>query len=176
MLISKKMTVRDFFRLCDRSTGRGTAAAALLSVIMGGTTSLFANGYDSESTFGTSMEMALLIEIVLTFIFVTAVLSVKKEDENITVTAAVSGAALALVSLFRHTVYRYISESGQIAGSCAVSGRRGDQPGLGLHRGAFVGAYSCRLLLDLFMKREPEEENGAELKGKRIGRRRCGRS
>ena len=72
--------------------------------------------------------------------------------------------------------YRYISESGQIAGSCAVSGRRGDQPGLGLHRGASCRGHFCRSLRSVHEEGTEEEKMAQNWKGKRIGRRRCGRS
>ncbi|MFR7989241.1 MAG: aquaporin [Anaerovoracaceae bacterium] len=156
MLISKKMTVRDFFGYVIAQLAGGTAAAALLSVIMGGTTSLFANGYDSESTFGTSMEMALLIEIVLTFIFVTAVLSVKKEDENITVTAAVSGAALALVSLFGIPFTGTSVNPARSLGPALFQGDEAISQVWVFIVAPLVGAILAALL-DLFMKREPKK-------------------
>lgn len=156
MLISKKMTVRDFFGYVIAQLAGGTAAAALLSVIMGGTTSLFANAYDSESTFGTSMEMALLIEIVLTFIFVTAVLSVKKEDENITVTAAVSGAALALVSLFGIPFTGTSVNPARSLGPALFQGDEAISQVWVFIVAPLVGAILAALL-DLFMKREPKK-------------------
>lgn len=79
MLITKRMSVKDFFGYIIGQFVGGIAGAALLSVIIGGRTSLGANGYGTASTFGITMWMAILTEVILAFVFVSAFLSVTEK-------------------------------------------------------------------------------------------------
>lgn len=100
MLISGKLKLKDFFGYVLGQMTGGIAGAALLAVVIGGTASLFANGYDSASTFSTSVWMAMLLEVALTFIFVLVILRSKEGQEGSAVSAAAAGFALTLVNLF----------------------------------------------------------------------------
>ncbi|MFQ9893939.1 MAG: MIP/aquaporin family protein, partial [Emergencia sp.] len=55
MLVTKKLSVKDFFGYIVSQFAGGIAGAALLIVLLGGRTSLGANGYGSLSTFGITL-------------------------------------------------------------------------------------------------------------------------
>lgn len=100
MLISGRMSVKDFFGYIIGQFAGGIAGAALLSVILGGRIALGANGYAEASTLGITMWIALLVEVVLTYIFVSTVLGVTDKTENSSVAGLVIGLALTLVHIF----------------------------------------------------------------------------
>lgn len=70
------------------------AGSGILSIITESTKSLGANGYDG------SVWIALLVEVILTFIFVLTILGVTDKKENTHVTGIVIGLTLTLVHLF----------------------------------------------------------------------------
>lgn len=73
--------------------------AAILGLIFGGFTSLGANGYDTLSALPaiTTLRTAIIVEVILTFVFVLVVLSATaKESDN---AGIVIGLALALVHI-----------------------------------------------------------------------------
>lgn len=78
------------------------AGAALLGVILGSFSALGANNFGGELANGTEVTVwiALLVETILTFIFVTAVLGVTDKAENGKVAGIVIGLTLTLVHLF----------------------------------------------------------------------------
>lgn len=97
-----KMSVKDLLGYIIAQFAGGIAGAALLTVIVGGRTSLAANGYDTLSTFGSSMWMVLLIEAIITFTLVWVFLSVRGEDEFNPSQAVYMGLATAAVYLFAY--------------------------------------------------------------------------
>lgn len=100
MLVSRRMGGKDFIGYIIAQLLGGIAGAALLSVILGGRTSMGANGFDKLSTFGIDMWGAILVEVVLTFVFVIAVLGVTEKVENSSVAGLVIGLSLTLVHIF----------------------------------------------------------------------------
>lgn len=100
MLVTKKLSVKDFFGYIVSQFAGGIAGAALLIVLLGGRTSLGANGYGSLSTFGITLWLALLVEIIASFFFVYAVLAAKERDSESGGGALISGLALTAVYLF----------------------------------------------------------------------------
>ena len=70
------------------------AGSGILSIILESTKTLGANTYDG------SVWIAILIEIILTFIFVLTILGVTDKKENTHVTGIVIGLTLTLVHLF----------------------------------------------------------------------------
>ena len=70
------------------------AGSGILSIILESTKTLGANAYDG------SVWIAILIEIILTFIFVLTILGVTDKKENTHVTGIVIGLTLTLVHLF----------------------------------------------------------------------------
>lgn len=115
MLISKRMSVADFFGYIISQFIGGIAAAASLKAISNcydenvmanfetsynmDLTSLGTNGYGAESLLGISMVGALVVEVILTFIFVLTVLGVTSKPEFSKVAGLVIGGALTFVHL-----------------------------------------------------------------------------
>ena len=100
MLITKRMSVKDFFGYIIWQFVGGIAGAALLSVIIGGRTSLGANGYGTASTFGITMWMAILTEVILAFVFVSAFLSVTEKEENKPIAGLIVGLTMTMTYIF----------------------------------------------------------------------------
>ena len=99
MLISKRMSVKDFAGYVVSQLLGGIAGAVLLSFFIGSRGSMGANGYGGASTFGVGIPVALVMEIVLTFVFVSVVLKVTSRPEKSSITGLVIGAALTLVHI-----------------------------------------------------------------------------
>lgn len=98
MLINGKMSVKDFIGYVIAQFLGATAGAAGLMLIFGNK-SLGANGFYKASALGVGMKGALIIEAVLTFIFVLAVLGVTSKLENGKIAGIVIGMSLTLVHL-----------------------------------------------------------------------------
>ena len=97
MAISKRMTWRDFFEYVIAQILGAITGAALLGVILQSYTNLGANTFNGT---GTTVWIALLVEIILTFVFVLTVLGVTDKKENGHATGIVIGLTLTLVHLF----------------------------------------------------------------------------
>ncbi len=95
MLVSKKMTVTDFIGYVVAQFIGAIAGAGLLSAFIPEELGLGANGlYDS------SIVKSIGIEIILTFVFVIAILGVTSKVENGNVAGLVIGGTLTLVHIF----------------------------------------------------------------------------
>ncbi len=100
MLVAGKMSVTDFVGYVVAQILGGIVGAAALMGILGGTEyGLGTNGYGEASAMGASMTQALAIEIVLTFVFVFAILGVTSKIENGAVAGIVIGLTLTLVHI-----------------------------------------------------------------------------
>ena len=95
MLISGKMSVKDFFGYIVAQFAGAIAGAAVLLAILGKDSGLGANGL-----YNGDVWLSLLIEVILTFVFVLAILGVTSKVENSSVAGLVIGLALVLVHLF----------------------------------------------------------------------------
>lgn len=94
MLISKKMTVKDFIGYIVAQFAGAIAGAAILMAIVGKDSGLGANAlYDGN------IWLSILIEIILTFVFVIAILGVTSKTENNAVSGLVIGLTLTLVHI-----------------------------------------------------------------------------
>lgn len=98
MLITKKMSVKDFIGYVLAQFLGAIGGAAVLGVLLQSFTSLGANGF-GEGHLASNVWIALLVEIILTFIFVTAILGVTSKSENSNVAGLVIGLTLVLVHL-----------------------------------------------------------------------------
>ena len=97
MALSGRMKWREFWGyVCAQVLG-GIAGAALLGVLVRSFANLGANGYDGTNV---TVWIALLVEIILTFIFVSVILGVTDKKENGHATGIVIGLTLTLVHLF----------------------------------------------------------------------------
>ncbi len=111
MFINKKMTAKEFVGYVVAQVLGAIAGAAVLALFTGSFANLGGNAVQSATGVGTVGNMlgqfgevggyfvGLIAEIVLTFIFVIAILGVTSKQENSPVTGLVIGGALTLVHL-----------------------------------------------------------------------------
>lgn len=99
MLLTGKMTLKEFGGYVVSQVLGALAGSAVLSVLLGSCNALGANSYGMVGNLATNVWIALLVEVILTFIFVTAILGVTSKKENGSVTGLVIGLTLVLVHL-----------------------------------------------------------------------------
>lgn len=101
MLIAGKMSVTDFIGYVIAQILGGIAGAAVLMGMLGGTRyGLGTNGYGEEaSAIGASLTQAILVEVVLTFVFVYTILGVTSKEKYSSVSGVVIGLTLTLVHI-----------------------------------------------------------------------------
>ncbi|MBO5376691.1 MAG: MIP family channel protein [Bacilli bacterium] len=98
MLVTKKMSVKDFLGYVVSQVLGAISGAGVLSILFESSTALGANGYGAGN-YASNVGIALLIEVILTFIFVLAILGVTSKKENNAVSGIVIGLTLTLVHL-----------------------------------------------------------------------------
>ena len=98
--IAGRMTVKDLIGYIISQFAGGFAGALLLSLILGTKSALGQNGYGSASALGTTAAIAVLVEVVLTFVFVTVILGVTSKPEYSSVAGLVIGLTLTLIHIF----------------------------------------------------------------------------
>ena len=94
MLVSGKMTVKDFCGYVVAQFVGATAGAGILAYIFGKDCGFGANGLYNNDVF-----KSLIIEIILTFVFVIAILGVTSKIQNGAVAGIVIGLSLTLVHI-----------------------------------------------------------------------------
>lgn len=99
MLMTKKISVKEFVFYVIAQVIGAILAAAVLGVLLSSFKSLGANTYGAEGQLATNVGIALLVEVILTFIFITAILGVTSKKENTAVVGIVIGLTLTLVHL-----------------------------------------------------------------------------
>ena len=107
MWIDGRMEVKDLIMyIIFQCIGAIIGIALLVAIInssayLGGylTTGLGQNGFGAASTVGLNVVGAIIVEIILTFVFVFTVLGVTKKTENATVAGIVIGLTLAFVHI-----------------------------------------------------------------------------
>ena len=97
MALTKKMSWCEFGKYCVAQVLGAIAGSALLGVILGNFESLGANNFDGNTV---TVWIALLVETILTFVFVLTILGVTDKKENGHATGIVIGLTLTLVHLF----------------------------------------------------------------------------
>jgi aquaporin Z len=96
LLVAGKMTVKEcIFYVISQVIG-AFVGSLLLGLILGSFSALGANGLVGDTT----VWIALLVEVILTFIFTATILGVTDKKENGHVTGIVIGLTLVLVHLF----------------------------------------------------------------------------
>lgn len=94
MLVSGKMTVKDFIGYIVAQFAGAVAGAAILMGILGSNASLGQNGlYQGD------VVKSLIVEVILTFVFVLAILGVTSKPEFSKVSGLVIGFTLTLVHI-----------------------------------------------------------------------------
>lgn len=105
MLISKKMTVKDFAlyvvsQVLGAFAGIGILYAIMYFAGMDMSVQTFgSNGFDTASSVNLNMIGAILVEIVLTFVFIYTILGVTSDENKSSVTGIVIGLTLAFVHI-----------------------------------------------------------------------------
>ena len=99
MLITGKMSTKDFFGYIISQVLGALAGSAVLGVLLGSFSSLGANSYGMTGNLATNAWIALLVEVILTFIFVLAILGVTSKKEYSGIAGLVIGLTLVLVHL-----------------------------------------------------------------------------
>ncbi len=94
MLISGKLSVKDFIGYIIAQFAGATAGAALLMLFAGKD-----SGLGTNALYDDNVLLSLLIEVILTFVFVLAILGVTSKIENSSVAGIVIGLSLTLVHL-----------------------------------------------------------------------------
>ena len=102
MLVSKKMSVKDFIGYIIAQFAGAIAGAAVLGVIFGFTNpenSFGCNALVGAGSDGAAIIKSLIVEIILTGVFVFAILGVTSKKEYSRVAGLVIGGTLTLVHL-----------------------------------------------------------------------------
>lgn len=101
MAIDGRMSVFECVEYITAQVVGALAGAEIIGLITGSYKSLGANGFDSLSALSaiTTVQVALVVELVLTFIFVLVVLSVTDKEENKNA-GLIIGLTLTLVHIF----------------------------------------------------------------------------
>lgn len=94
MLVSKKMTVKDFVGYVVAQFIGATCGAAVLMALVGKDSGLGANALYKDD-----IALSILVEVILTFVFVIAILGVTSKAENSAVAGIVIGLSLTLVHI-----------------------------------------------------------------------------
>lgn len=94
MLVSGKLSLKDFCGYVVAQFAGATAGAAALMAFVGKDSGLGAN-----ALYQGNIGLSLLIEVILTFVFVIAILGVTSKKENGAVSGVVIGLTLTLVHI-----------------------------------------------------------------------------
>ena len=94
MLVSGKLSIADFIGYVIAQFAGATAGAAVLMALVGKESGLGAN-----ALYNDSIGLSILVEIILTFVFVIAILGVTSKIENSSVAGIVIGLTLTLVHI-----------------------------------------------------------------------------
>lgn len=94
MLITKKLDIKDFIGYVISQILGAIAGTAILGLILGSFEKLGANGFADGKLIA-----AFITEVILTFIFITAILGVTSKKENGHTVGIVIGLSLVLVHL-----------------------------------------------------------------------------
>ena len=103
MLISKKMSIKDFLGYIIAQCAGAFAGIGILYAILSnsdlGVSALGANGFDGLSAVGLNMVGAIIVEIILTFVFIYTILGVTSDEKKGSVAGIVIGLTLTFVHI-----------------------------------------------------------------------------
>ena len=106
MLLTKKLSGKDFCGYVAAQIIGAFLGSALLKFIISSSTMLSTesglgqNGFDALSGLGISLSGALVVEVILTFVFVLTILGVTSSEK----TASVAGIVIGLTLTFVHII------------------------------------------------------------------------
>lgn len=133
MLVAGKMTVKDFIGYIVAQFLGGIAGAGLLVVFFGSNAALGQNGYGDASALGINVGQALLVEVVLTFVFVLLILGVTSKPENSSVAGLVIGLTLTLIHILGIPFTGTSVNPARSFRPGTISRRRSPLTGVGVH-------------------------------------------
>ena len=99
MFLTKKMSLKELIMYIIAQVLGALVGSLLLGIILGTNELLGANGFGGSLMADTAW-IALLVEVILTFIFVLVILGVTNKKEYANISGVVIGLALSLVHLF----------------------------------------------------------------------------
>ncbi len=105
MLINRKMSIKDFcFYVLAQVLGAILGIAILYAIVVNSglavaDTGLGANGFGDASAVGLNVYGALIVEVVLTFVFIYTILGVTSDEKKSSVAGIVIGLTLAFVHI-----------------------------------------------------------------------------
>lgn len=171
MWIDKRISTKDFFAyVCSQLLGALLGSVLLIFILnstgLGDyrTIGLGANGFGAKTASGITMLGALLVEIILTFIFVLSVLGVTKNKKNSSVAPIVIGLTLAFVHIMGIKLTgTSVNPARSLAPALCLGGEALSQVWVFII-GPFVGA-AFAALVSFFIDLEPakEEEKSVEV-------------
>lgn len=94
MLVSGKLSIKDFIGYVVAQFAGAIAGAGVLKAILGAESGLGAN-----ALYNDNVALSIIIEIILTFVFVIAILGVTSKESNGAVSGIVIGLTLTLVHI-----------------------------------------------------------------------------
>lgn len=94
MLVSGKLSIKDFIGYVVAQFAGAIAGAGVLKAILGAESGLGAN-----ALYNDNVALSIIIEIILTFVFVIAILGVTSKETNGAVSGIVIGLTLTLVHI-----------------------------------------------------------------------------
>lgn len=100
MWLSGRMTFKEMLLYWAAQFLGGIAGAGVLCVLFGSNAALGQNGFGASMPVNVGWKGAIVVEIILTFVFVIAVLGVTSKPENGKVAGLVIGLSLTLVHIF----------------------------------------------------------------------------
>jgi aquaporin Z len=169
MLIDGRLSVVDFLGYIASQFLGGIAGAGLLTYIfsflkaMTDTAMLGQNGFGQGfNTIGIAMPVAIVIEVILTMVFVLTVLSVTKKKENAAVSGLVIGLALALVHIFGVPFTGTSVNPARSFGPAMLAGGNALQQVWVFLAAPLAGAVLAALIYRFVVKSKDEEEFDAE--------------
>lgn len=105
MFMNKKLTLKEFVGYVAAQIIGAFTGAGLLQIIINhsaldvATTGLGANGFGTLSSVGLSMMGAILVEIILTFVFIYTIIGVTSDESKSSVAGIVIGLTLTFVHI-----------------------------------------------------------------------------
>ena len=99
MWISKKLDTKDFIGYVIAQCIGAILGAALLVFMFGSNEALGTNGFGAFSALKIDATQAFVVEVVLTFTFILAILGVTSKSENASTTGLVIGLTLTLIHI-----------------------------------------------------------------------------
>ena len=158
MLLSKKMTVKDFIGYVISQCLGAFAGSLILYFLLKnsnvGVANLGANGYGALSATNISMWAALVTEIILTCIFVYTILGVTSDDKKSNVAGIVIGLTLMFVHLLGiNLTGTSVNPARSLAPAILLSGKALSQVWVFII-GPFIGSIIATLLFKNLNKKK----------------------